>query len=149
MYKRIKDLREDNDYSQEYISKLLGCSRSNYAMYESGNVKITIEQLAKLADVYNTSVDYLLGITTSKPLQTEFTTYGKEKLISNIRALRIEKNLNQSFLAEHVLNCTQASYSQYETGRRSISVDVIIKLSRFYNVSIEFLIGRIETPTIY
>ena len=148
MYKRIKDLREDNDYSQEYISKFLGCSRSNYAMCESGDVKISIEQLVKLADIYHTNTDYLLGLTNSKCQGDAVIPYDKEKVAHNIRILRKERNLSQSFLSANVLNCTQSSYSQYETGKRTVNVDTIVSLAKFYNVRVDFLIGRIETPLI-
>lgn len=90
-------------------------------------------------------MDYLLGESNSKPVKAEFVNYNKEKLPRNIRSLRIEKNLHQSFLAAHVLNCAQSSYSQYETGKRTINVDILIALSRFYKVSIHFLIEGIET----
>jgi transcriptional regulator with XRE-family HTH domain len=65
---RIRDLREDNDLTQTYISKLLGCSQQTYSRYESGEITIDIKSLYKLADFYNTSTDYLLGRTnTFKP----------------------------------------------------------------------------------
>lgn len=143
MYRRIKDLREDHDYSQEYISKLLGCSRSNYAMYESGEININIKQLVKLADLYRTSVDYLLGLSNVRFVKNEVCTFEKETLTNHIRNLRIEKKVSQSFLASNVLKCTQSSYSQYESGKRNMNVDVIIILAEFYKVSVDFLIGRV------
>lgn len=60
---RIRDLREDNDMSQAEMAKLLGCSQQTYSRYESHTTEIPLEQLIFLADYYNTSVDYLLGIT--------------------------------------------------------------------------------------
>lgn len=62
-YKRIRELREDNDYTQSQIGKLLGMSQKGYAHYESGDYDMTGEILIALSKYYNTSVDYLLGIT--------------------------------------------------------------------------------------
>lgn len=62
-YKRLKELREDNDYTQEQIGKLLGISQRGYAHYENGDYDITGEFLIKLASHYNTSTDYILELT--------------------------------------------------------------------------------------
>ena len=65
-YQRIRDLREDRDYSQEYVGKVLNLSQRAYAYYESGERLIPPEILSALADLYDVSVDYLLGRTDSK-----------------------------------------------------------------------------------
>lgn len=61
---RIRDLREDKDLTQKEISKMLGCSQQTYSRYETGEITIDILSLSKLADFYNTSVDYLIGRTS-------------------------------------------------------------------------------------
>ena len=63
---RIRDLREDNDLSQADMAKLLKCSQQTYSRYESHTTEIPLESLIYLAQYYNTSVDYLLGITKTK-----------------------------------------------------------------------------------
>lgn len=60
---RIKDLREDNDLTQASIAKLLNCSQQTYSRYETGEITISINNLIILASFYNTSIDYLLGLT--------------------------------------------------------------------------------------
>ena len=60
------DLRVDNDISQEEIAKLLNVAQSTYSRYENGERYIPIPSLIKLAEFYNTSTDYLLGLTTEK-----------------------------------------------------------------------------------
>ena len=60
---RLKDLREDRDLKQEEIAKILNISQTNYSKYELGKINIPISSLKKLAEYYNTSVDYLLGLT--------------------------------------------------------------------------------------
>ena len=72
-FKRIRDLREDRDLYQKDIASLLGISQQYYSEYENGNYTITIEHLIKLAKFYNTSVDYILGLTDIK------TPYKKKK----------------------------------------------------------------------
>ena len=60
---RLRDLREDNDMSQAEMAKLLKCSQQTYSRYESHTTEIPLQSLIFLANYYNTSVDYLLGIT--------------------------------------------------------------------------------------
>lgn len=66
MYKRIRDLREDHDLKQKDIAKELGMSQTGYSKYETGENDIPTAVLIRLADFYNTSVDYLLGRTDEK-----------------------------------------------------------------------------------
>lgn len=60
---RIKDLREDHDLTQATIAKLLNCSQQTYSRYETGEITISINNLIILASFYDTSTDYLLGLT--------------------------------------------------------------------------------------
>ena len=64
-YPRIKDLREDNDYSQDYVAKYLKMKQPQYSRYERGIRDIPTDILIKLAKLYKTSTDYILGITNN------------------------------------------------------------------------------------
>lgn len=63
MYKRIRDLREDKDLSQKEIASILNMSQSGYSKYEVGTNDVPTKILIQLANFYNTSVDYILGLT--------------------------------------------------------------------------------------
>lgn len=63
---KIRDIREDKDLTQKQISKLLNCTQQTYSRYETGEITIDINNLIKLAEFYNTSTDYLLGLTEEK-----------------------------------------------------------------------------------
>lgn len=62
-FHRLKDLREDKDLLQKDIAELLGISQTVYSRYERGFQTIPVCHLLKLADFYNTSIDYILGRT--------------------------------------------------------------------------------------
>ena len=71
MYQHIKDLREDVDLTQQQIAELLHISQTSYSRYESGALDIPSSSLIALANFYQTSVDYLLGLTQNKtPYET-------------------------------------------------------------------------------
>ena len=63
MYKRIRDLREDKDLSQKEIANILNMSQTGYSKYEVGTNDVPTKILIQLANFYNTSVDYILGLT--------------------------------------------------------------------------------------
>lgn len=66
----------------------------------------------------------------------------------NLRVIREDRGYTQKQIAE-VLETTQQYYSDYENGKREIPIRVYITLSRFYNVSIDYLAGEIDNPTAY
>ena len=76
-YYRIRALREDNDLTQKEISAILNMSQTGYSKYETGENDIPTKILIDLAYYYNTSVDYLLGITD---VQKPYSRSSKTKL---------------------------------------------------------------------
>ena len=62
-YPRLKDLREDHDYSQEFIADFLGMKQPQYSRYERGIRDVPTDVLIRLAKLYKTSTDYILGLT--------------------------------------------------------------------------------------
>lgn len=63
---RLKEIREDEDYKQSDIAKVLNTTQQQYSKYELGLQVIPVERLVKLAKFYNTSVDYLIGLTNER-----------------------------------------------------------------------------------
>ena len=60
---RLRDLREDHDMTQSAIAELLHIKQNTYSQYENGQRQIPLDLLIQLAAFYQTSTDYLLGIT--------------------------------------------------------------------------------------
>lgn len=71
---RLKEIREDRDLFQKDIAKYLNIDQSNYSKYELEKINIPIAILKKLADFYNTSIDYLLYRTDERK------AYSKSKI---------------------------------------------------------------------
>ena len=63
IYQRVRDLREDHDWNQEYVAEKIGITQTTYSIYELGKVNIPLDMMIKLADLYHVSVDYLIGRT--------------------------------------------------------------------------------------
>lgn len=65
-YRRIRDLREDADYTQKFVSDYLGMKQPQYSRYENGYRDIPTDVLIALAKLYKTSTDYILGLSNTK-----------------------------------------------------------------------------------
>ena len=65
-----------------------------------------------------------------------------------VRDLREDKNLSQKDIAQY-LNVKQNTYSRYETNARNIPLEIVDKLADFYNISVDYLIGRTDNPVPY
>ncbi|MBQ9408655.1 MAG: helix-turn-helix transcriptional regulator [Clostridia bacterium] len=60
-FRRLRDLREDSDLTQEAVARLLNIQQTVYSRYERGFQTIPLEHLIKLADHYKVSIDYIVG----------------------------------------------------------------------------------------
>ena len=63
---RIRNLREDHDYTQAQIANLLNIGQRTYADYELGNTRIPVDSLIILAKLYDVSMDYICGLSDTK-----------------------------------------------------------------------------------
>ena len=64
--KRIRDLREDHDKTQQNIADVLGTSQTMYARYERGATELPVRHLIALCKYYSVSADYILGLEDEK-----------------------------------------------------------------------------------
>ena len=65
VYQRVRDLREDHDWNQTEVAQMLNMTQTGYSKYERGERDIPTAILIKLSMIYDTSVDYLLGLTSN------------------------------------------------------------------------------------
>lgn len=63
---RLRDLREDSDLTQSVLAKHLHIKQNTYSQYENGQRQIPLEMLVALAEFYDTSIDYIVGLTDER-----------------------------------------------------------------------------------
>ena len=159
----LKTMRMDKTNTQQEIAELIGCSRISYISYENGSRSIPLKGLVILTAYYNVSADFLLGRTPYKrpyPAcpeaapenpETEPSTAMSVNIMSAkamsvkttariIKSLRKNSRATQKQVADF-LGCTQSGYCCYESGKREISSDTAVKLSVYYNVSVDYILG--------
>jgi len=140
-FERIKDSREESDLKQREVAEILGITRENYSAIENGRISFSLIKLSELADYYNLSIDYLLGLTNEKryslkPKEIDLCAIGK-----NLKKARRLLHLTQENFASD-LKIKQPSYVAYEKNKTIISVDKLYILARKYNLSFDKLLGK-------
>lgn len=65
-YKRIRELREDSDFLQKDVAKILNTTQQHYSRIETGATEITADRVVVLAKFYNVTTDYILGLCDQK-----------------------------------------------------------------------------------
>ena len=66
MYEQIRNLREDRDLTQKQMAEMLSVAQTTYSDYELGKLNIPVPVLIRLAELFGTSIDYLVGLTDER-----------------------------------------------------------------------------------
>lgn len=143
---RISDLRLDNDFKQLDVAKKLNVKHDTYSKWERGINDIPIQKCNELANLYNVSIDYLLGLSDYNFI-TERKEINFELLCERLLFLRKSKKLSQEVLAQQI-GFHQRTYSHYEDGSRLLTTFKIYHIAIYYNISIDYLVGRSDEKTI-
>lgn len=138
---RLLELREYNFLLQKDIAKVLNIDRSTYSTWETNLKIIPLKHLNVLANYYDTSMDYILGLTSKKIKYKKLDKLDKQIIGNNIRKLRSDNNLTLRDLAK-VLNTTSSTISAYETGKTLLLTAFAIEIAKKYHISIDELCVR-------
>ena len=141
-YKRIKDLREDHDYTQDYIANYLETNRSSYANWESGDNLIPLDKLDMLSVFYNVPFSYLLGIKNKFDKNIKIKKIDYDKLLENLNNYRNELNLTYQQIADY-LKVSKATAFKYYNGQLTIPTDALVLLGEFNKCDIDELCNKI------
>ena len=143
---RIAELRLDKDLKQKEVAFKLNVSENNYSKWERGVTDIPLLKSNKLANFYDCSLDYLFGLS-NKNIKTERKEINLKIMSQRIRSLRKDKNLTQEQVSEKV-GFHQRTYAHYETGSRIPTSFKVSYIAIYYNVSLDYLVGRTDDPNL-
>ena len=140
-FKRLRDIREDNDLNQNEMANILGVKRARYSLWELGINIIPLTYLCKYADYFNYSIDYVLEITNKKKETDLIKGLDLHILGNNLKELRKKNNLSQDDMA-NILCVSQACINKYENGKIQISTSNLYKISKKFKISPSKLCGK-------
>lgn len=150
---RIKYIREDVlNLSGEEFGKMLNVTKTAVSNWENGNRTPDIHVLSKIASLGNVSLDYLACKVNNSNENNPVYFHEKEKQINNklklrIKEERIKLGLSQKDLAD-ILKVGPSTVSMWEQGKRIPDSDMLIILANYFNVSIDYLLGRTNDKNI-
>ena len=145
LYKeRLKYIRESKKIKQEDIAKILNIKRGLYSQYETEYFVMPIKHLIKVCDYLDVSLDYLFSFSNEEKYLNILNTT-EEIAGKRFKEFRKENKLTQNVLSID-LNTTQAVIANYERGRNFISTPFLYTICKKYNISADYLLGRINNP---
>lgn len=142
-YKRIKDVREDNDYTQNELADKLGVNRSTYANWENGDKLIPLDILDKISVLFNVPFSYLLNNESLKDKSIKIKKLDYNNLLNNLNTMKkIKKNSYQEI--GDAIGVTRGTVYKYYNNIMKIPVDKLILLSNYVDCNIDKLLGKIK-----
>lgn len=143
-YQKIRNLREDKDYTQTAFAKKLNLERSTYSKYECGTNDIPLNKLDNICNILDVSVDYLFGLSKSKKYKNNHEM-SFDKLFTNLKECRINNKFSQEEIANY-LDVNQNMVSYYEKGVYIIPIRKLVLFCELNNISIDYILGKIDNP---
>ena len=146
MYKnRLKELREERQLKQKDIANMLKIGETAYCQYEREYIIIPIKHLITLSEYFNVSLDYIFELTTTKQYAKINKEINKNICGQRIKEVRKEFSITQIKLA-NILNIGKGAIAGYEIGRYLIATPFLYILCKKYNISADYLLGKIDEP---
>ena len=141
MNNKLSNLREDNDYSQKDIATMQGIARPTYSKWEINEKIPPLPHINTLANIYDSSIDYLLGLKNINKPTTRIEKLNYMQIGHRITEIRKDNNLSMRELAKQ-LNTSHSTISSYEHKKHLILTSFAYQISKKYNISLDWLCGR-------
>lgn len=141
MFGKLKELREYEGYTQEEITKVLKVKRSTYAGWESEKDIIPFRKLHILANLYHTTMDYLIGNSPTREEVAILQSLNSKVVAENLKEFRKSNGLTQKELADK-LKTSQSNIHKYENNKCLITTNYALEFSKQYHYSLDKLIRK-------
>ena len=142
-FEKLRYLREEAELTVREMAKIIGISKSQYSRWETGEQFIPIRHLNFICNYFNTSIDYIFGITKKRYFNSDYKDLDIKLIAQRIKQFRKDNNLTQTKLAKS-LNTTHSTISQYENGHTYILTSFVYQITKKYKISADWLCGRKE-----
>ncbi len=142
---RIKELREKENVSQRELGEAIGLTRSSINQFEQQYDIIPIKRLNQIANYFDVSIDYLLGLTSIKNYAFNRKEIDLELSSKRLKAFRKSIKITQERLANK-LNCSVSVILHHENKRTVIGTPFLYELCKKYNISADYMLGIIDKP---
>ena len=146
MFYDLKKVRESYDLTQREIAKILKISKSSYNCFEPGEHIIPLKHLNNFCNIFHVTMDYVCNLTNKNIKNSQKFKLNQKNGI-RLKQIRIKNKLTQKELAK-IFNTSQSNISSYESGKTLILTAFLYNYSKYFNISIDYIVGREENVNI-
>ena len=140
--RRLREQREKRGISQNEMASILNIKETAYQHYEYGRVKPKVETLTKMAEFFEVSTDFLLGLTdNNETKRSKFEDNIKKSIATILRAERKRIGITQKQMADQ-LNLGYTTYQQYENCKRMPLNELLVHMANYFHIEMDMLLGR-------
>jgi len=139
-FPRTRALREEFEYTQQYVADYLNCKRTTYESWETGHIILPLDIANKLAILYKVPLSYVLGTDTMRFVENEIKPINYESMITRFNSLKESNNDSYEDISKYIDNNKSTTY-RYFSGKIKIPTDKLILLCDYYNVDIDDVCG--------
>ncbi len=145
-YSRIKELRIKNNLTQANMADILNIKKPTYTQFENMKREIfPIERINEIANYFNVSFDYLFKLSNNEKIKIKRVKLNSKLIGERLRDIRKENKLYQETLANEI-SSSIALISQYESGKRLLSLTFGFVICKKFNISMDYLYGKVDKP---
>lgn len=142
---RLKEMREENELTQEQLAKSINITRGAYKQYELQYDIIPINHLNSICNYFQVSFDYIFNFCNLKNYENNSQEFDSKKFAIRIKELRKNKSVKQDIFAKSI-NTNQSMISDYENGKKFINTNLLYKICKEYKISADYLLGKTDNP---
>lgn len=144
---KLKYAREVLEMTQEELGYVFGVSRKTISGWETASNPIPFNKLIKFCNLYDFSLDFLMGLTRKNIEYNKQIKTSKKQIGKRLKTLRIKLKLSQEKFANKC-GISQTTYSHYETGFNLITTTTAYSICKTYNISMDWIVGRTNNKNI-
>ena len=138
---RLEDLRDEHDLKKKDVAKAIGVVESVYSEWENGKLSIPTKRLNQLANYFEVSIDYMLGISNKRTRIKSSDAIDMKSVSARLKEIRKSLKLTMRDLSDK-FNTSSSAISNYENGKFLILSSFLIELCKYSNYSIDWVLGR-------
>ncbi len=141
---RLRNIREDNDLTQEKLAKILGVKHSVIGNWENEKDTIPLERLNTFCNYFQVSMDYVCKLTNNRFTKNMSNKIDRIEIGKRLKRIRKEHNDTQQTIAQ-IIGIDRSNYSRYELGKNLILTSLLIAFCKHYNISMDFICYETNT----
>lgn len=144
-FKRINDLRVDNDLTIKEMADIIGITPDNFFDYANGRSNFPLDKMNDFVNFFKTNFDYVTSLSDDKEeISGDINIFILRKRMRNVRR---QNRLSQDDIAREIGD-RQSTYWNYESGDSVIPISKLYLLAKYYNVSIDYFVGKTDRMEI-